>query len=159
MLHSFRHTAWRWETQGVYREPYEQEPLRAFLAGDEPDLSFMDGWWADVRAGTDAGRKYGRVRVLTEPLTDYLRFELSFTHRNVEAGEEVRVLTDARRRELGLPEEDFWLFDDELVALMHFDDGGFTYADAIRDPATVSEFREIRDVAWKDAMLFGEVTS
>jgi hypothetical protein len=159
-LHSFRHTAWRWETQGVYREPYEQPALRQFLAGEQPDLSFMDSWYADIRRSTSAGRRYGRVRVLTDPLTDYLRFELSFTHLNVAAGEDVRVLSAARVDELGLPREDFWLFDaDETnawAALMHFGESGFTYADVITDTATLDRFREIRDTAWQDAVRFEE---
>ncbi|MQA07246.1 MAG: hypothetical protein GEU98_01615 [Pseudonocardiaceae bacterium] len=155
-LHNFRETAWRWEAQGVYREPYEQGPLQQFLAGHKPDLSFMDGWLSAVRQGAGAGRRYARVRVLTDPLTDYLRFENSFTHLNVAAGEAVRVITDTRRRELELSSEDFWLFDDEWAAPMHFDDEGFTHADVITDTATLNRFREIRDLAWKDAVRFGD---
>lgn len=161
-LHSFRRTAWRWETQGTYREPYEQEPMRQFLAGDQPDLSFMEDWYADIREGTAAGRRYGRVRVLTEPLTDYLRFELSFTHLNVAAGEDVRVLTAARARELALPGEDFWLFDadeaDAWAALMHFGPEGVTHVDVATDSATLDRCREIRDTAWEDAVPFREYT-
>jgi hypothetical protein len=66
------------------------------------------------------------------------------------------VISAARARELELPDEDFWLFDDDLVAQMHFDDGGFTHADLIAEPRTVSRFREIRGRAWKDAVPFSE---
>jgi len=155
-LRDFQRSAWRWETQGVYREPEEQEPFRQFLAGHEPDLSFMHGWWATVEANVQAGKRYGRIRVLTEPLTDYLRFELSFTQQNVDAGEDIRVMTLDRARELGLPDEDFWLLDDELAAVMHFDENGFRYADAVTEPQEVERFREIRDRAWQDAIPFRE---
>lgn len=159
-LHSFRHTAWRWETQGVYREPYEQPALHQFLAGQQPDLRFMDSWYADIRSGTAAGRRYGRVRVLTDPLTDYLRFELSFTHLNVAAGEDVRVLSAERAHQLDLPRDDFWLFDadadDAWAAAMHFGPGGFTHADIVTDTAALDRFREIRDRACEDAILFEE---
>lgn len=152
----FRVSAWRWEAQGVYREPDEQEPLRQFLAGEDVDMAFMDDWLQGVRDATAHGRKFGRVRVLTEPLTDYLRFELSFTPLNVNAGEDVRVLPESRRRELDLPSDDFWLFDDEWAALMHFGDEGFTHADVITDAPTLDQFREIRDLGWKDAVPFSE---
>ncbi|SMD24219.1 DUF6879 family protein [Lentzea albidocapillata] len=155
-LRDFQHSAWRWEAQGVYREPEEQEALRQFLAGDEPDLSFMRGWWATVETNVKAGKRYGRIRVLTEPLTDYLRFELSFTQHNIDAGEDIRVMTLDRARELDLPEQDFWLLDDELAAVMHFDENGFRYADAVTSPQDVERFREIRDRAWKDAVPFRE---
>jgi hypothetical protein len=151
---SFRRSAFRWEAQGVYREPYEQEPLRQFLAGHEPDTAFVQGWLDEVRANSAAGRRYSRVRVLTEPLTDYLRFELALTPLNVEAGEEVRLLPDTRRRQLDLPGEDFWLFDDEWVALMRFGPDGFEYAEVITDFSTVQRFREIRALAWREATPF-----
>lgn len=159
-LHSFERTAWRWECQGIYREPYEQEPLRQFLAGQETDLSFMDGWLDAVRHATAAGRRYGRVRALTDPLTDYLRFELSFTHLNVEAGEDVRVLSAARAAELDLPHDDFWLFDADTAgawaAIMHFDKSGFAYADRATDRATLDRLRAVRDRACNDAVRFQE---
>jgi hypothetical protein len=155
-LREFRSSAWRWETQGVYCEPEEQEPFRQFLAGQQPDLSFMNGWWATVEANVRAGKRYGRIRVLTEPLTDYLRFELSFTQGNIDAGEDVRVMSLDRARQLDLPTHDFWLVDDELAAVMHFGETGFLYAEAVTDPAQVSRFREIRDQAWQDAVPFRE---
>lgn len=155
-LHEFRNTAFRFETQGVYREPYEQESLRQFLAGQEPDTAFVQGWLDDVRRGTAAGRRYSRVRVLTDPLTDYLQFELALTPLNVSAGEDVRILSAARAQELALPRQDFWLFDDEWAAVMHFGDDGFSHADVVSDTTELRRFLEIRDLAWKDAVPFGD---
>ena len=157
-LHSFTRTAFRWEAQGVYREPYEQASIRQFLAGQQPDTAFLQDWLDDVRRTTDAGRRYSRVRVLTEPLTDYLRWELSISHLNAAAGEEIRVLTAAQQSALGVPDTDFWLFDDEWAAVMHFGDEGFLYADVVRDPAEVVEFLEIRDRVWDHAVAFEEFT-
>jgi hypothetical protein len=113
-------------------------------------------WLAGVRAATDAGRPFSRVRMVTEPLTYYLRLELATAPRNVEAGEIIRLIGAARAHELELPSEDFWLFDDELVAQMHFDDGGFTHADLIDEARTVGSFRGIRDLAWRNAVPFSE---
>ncbi|PXY33539.1 hypothetical protein BAY59_10675 [Prauserella coralliicola] len=151
---SFRVSAFRWEAQGVYREPHEQEPLRQFLAGEAVDTSFVKDWLAEVRRNTDAGRRYSRVRVLTDPLTDYLRFELAMTPYNIDAGEDVRVLSKERQRELSLPSQDFWLFDDEWAAVMRFGDQGLIDAEVVSDPAALDLFREIRDLAWKEAVPF-----
>jgi hypothetical protein len=156
LLREFTRSAWRWEAQGVYREPVEQEPLRAFLAGEPVDLSYMNHWLTGVREATDAGRTFGRVRMLTEPLTDYLRFELAATSRNLDAGEDIRVIAQVRARELELPGYDFWIFDDERVAVMRFDGDGFTHADLITDARAVARFREIRERAWKDAIPISE---
>jgi hypothetical protein len=156
LFSSFRRTAWRLESQGIYREPYEQEPLRQFLAGQKPDLSFMDDHVATVRADTAAGKRWQRVRVLTEPLTDYLRFEMSIAWLNAEAGEEIRVLTESQARDLGIPRQDFWMLDDDQVAAMHFGDQGFEYAELVTEPAAVEPFRKFRELAWQNATPFGE---
>lgn len=154
LFSKFERSAWRWEAQKIYREPVEQEPLSDFLAGKEPDLSYMDQWLAEVRRATAEGRRFARVRMLTDPLTPYLRFELAVSGRNIDAGEEIRVIPEARARALGLPEYDFWLFDDDLAAVMHFDEGGFTHADLVAVPYQVAPFLEIRDLAWQNAVPF-----
>jgi hypothetical protein len=150
-LTSVRHSAWRWECQAVYREPSEQEPFRQFQQGEPVDLDFMSAWYAAITRQTAAGRTYQRVRMLTDPLTEYLKFELSFTEQNIAAGEDVRVMPQSRARELDLPGDDFWLLDDELVLLMHFGVDGLEYADVVTE---VAAFREIRDRAWDNAEEF-----
>jgi hypothetical protein len=92
-------------------------------------------WLAGVRAATDAGRPFSRVRMVTEPLTYYLRLELATAPRNVEAGEIIRLIGAARARELELTSENFWLFD---------------------EARTVGSFRGIRDLAWRNAVPFSE---
>ncbi|CRK59187.1 hypothetical protein [Alloactinosynnema sp. L-07] len=67
----------------------------------------MRPWLDRIRADTAAGKTYRRVRMVTDPLTDYLRFELGVTDYNIAAGEQIRVLTDAQVVELWLPRQDF----------------------------------------------------
>jgi hypothetical protein len=146
LMDTWRTSAWRWECQGVYREPSEQEPLRKFLAG-EPDLSWFAGWLARVRTWTAAGQRMGRVRALTDPLTDYLQFELSITPPAIEAGEDIRFLPAGRADELELPDHDFWLFDDERVAVMTFGEHGVSGAELVTEPGKVAAYRAWRDTA------------
>jgi hypothetical protein len=61
-----------------------------------------------------------------EPFTDYTRFEFAAYRENIAAGEKVqviprRLLADADQR---WASEDFWIFDDELVVLLSYDDEG-----------------------------------
>lgn len=146
LLDTWHRSAWRWECQGVYREPSEVQPLRQFLAG-EPDQSWFTGWLTRVRAWTAAGQHMGRVRALTDPLTDYLRFELSITPPAIEAGEDIRFLPAGRAAELALPTDDFWLFDDERVAVLVFGEHGVSGAEVITDPGKVAAYRAWRDTA------------
>lgn len=151
---AFTRTAFRWEAQATYYEDYEVEPLRKWHAGEPDDLEWMEDWLAEIRGATRAGRCYERVRVYTEPPTDYLRWQQHVTPANVAAGEDVRVITEHQTRALRLPTDDFWLFDDELLARMHFTDNRWIGAEILTDAATVAQHRVWRDLAWKHSMPY-----
>ena len=61
-----------------------------------------------------------RARIVSEPVSEYIRFEYDITFTNVEAGEDVRWLPRRRASDLLLPGNDFWVFDDRLVLWNHF---------------------------------------
>ncbi|WP_438948653.1 DUF6879 family protein [Streptomyces atratus] len=48
-----------------------------------------------------------RARVVSEPVTEYIRFEHAITDANLRAGEEVRWLPRRRASTLALPGNDF----------------------------------------------------
>lgn len=160
LFDTFTASAWRLEIQGVYDEPEEREPLRRFLAGEPDDLAWMADWFAWIREITGTGKRFGRVRVLADPITDYQRFELGrLTPPAVAAGEDIRVLTATRARELTLPDHDFWLFDDTRVAILHFGPDGVIGADLLDDPTAVQPFRDTRDRAWDASIPYREWAS
>lgn len=155
-LNGWHNSAWRWECQGVYREPGEEEPLRQFLTG-QPSLDWFQGWLARVRGWKAAGQSIGRVRMLTEPLTDYLRFELFITPPAIEAGEDIGFLSSAQAADLDAPAEDFWLLDDERVLALRFGAHGVSGAELITDPGKVSAYRAWRDTASAAAVPFRDL--
>lgn len=152
---TFTRSAWRLETRDSYAVPAEQASLSMYLATGELDLAYSQPWFDSVRAAKAVGRSYARVRVYTEPLTDYLRFEFAVAPFNIEAGEDIRVMSRPTAASLGLPDYDYWLFDDERVVVMHFDDTtGLVAVDVRTDPDTVSQHRAWRDLAWSHADRF-----
>ncbi|MEU4444917.1 DUF6879 family protein [Actinosynnema sp. NPDC050801] len=156
LFRRFSRSAWRWEAQGTYRQPDEAEPWQRWREGvpATDDLEWLSPWLEDVRTATRAGRRFERVRVLTDPLTEYLRWQMEVTPANIAAGEVIRVLPEADARALDLPGYDFWLFDDERVAVLHFTANDLDGAEIITDPATVARHRSWRDVAWRHAVAF-----
>jgi hypothetical protein len=142
----FEHTCFRLETRQQYAEPGEEGPLQSFLAGQEPS-SYPDkeAWLAVVRAGVAAGKVLQRVHVVSEPLTDYLRFEIGWSYRlNAEAGEDIRI----SRAAAALPADDYWLFDSRALARLQYDGGGaLTGVELTADPAAVVQAAYWRDVA------------
>ncbi|HKS44879.1 MAG TPA: hypothetical protein VJT49_07125 [Amycolatopsis sp.] len=143
LFDTFRSSAWRLECQGVYREPEETEPLRRFLVGEPDDLAWYADWPEWVRGVRASGRTIGRVRVLTDPLTDYLRFELErLTPPALAGGEDIRILSAIEFAALDVPQEDFWIFDEKIVGILHFGDTGVTGVEMVTGPDRVAEFIE-----------------
>jgi hypothetical protein len=121
----FTRYVYRLETLDSYDAPNEREPFAAFLAGKPVD----DGWRANWRriAGdiTASGRSMARVHVVSEPVSDYMRFMMLHGYpANVASGEDVRILGRGAAREGGLPGMDYWLFDDDLAAVLAYDANG-----------------------------------
>ncbi|MEU5977097.1 DUF6879 family protein [Streptomyces sp. NPDC047315] len=77
-------------------------------------------WLTTMREITSRGVSVRRARIVSEPVSDYIRFEHHVTDGNVAAGESVRWLPRRRASDLALPGNDFWLFDDSLVLFLHF---------------------------------------
>lgn len=148
----YEYTAFRLETRERYNEPEEDEPLRRFLAG-KPDYSWNEEWATMMRQRTAAGKRMARVRIVSEPYSEYTRFGLDLARVNVAAGEDIRYLPRARAIELGLPEYDFWLIDSSRLAILRFgDDDVLLGAEISDDPGEIVQHGDWRDLAWRHAI-------
>jgi hypothetical protein len=79
-------------------------------------------WFGIVREATRRGVEVRRARIVSTPVSEYIRFEYAVTaDLNVAAGEEVRWLSRRRATDLQLPGNDFWVFDSRVVLVNHFD--------------------------------------
>lgn len=87
----------------------------------------MEQWrpWVDlIRATVTRGVVVRRARIVSEPISDYIRWEYETTGMNLEAGEQVRWLPRSQASRLALPGNDFWLFDNDTVIVNLFDGNG-----------------------------------
>lgn len=125
---SFHSSAFRLETLQTYSDPGEAEGFAAFLAGaQEPSDPDHDAWCAQIAVNVDAGKSMQRVHVIREPPLDYLRYELTWGYApNVRAGEDIRIIPVQPDQQWphGVPQHDFWLFDDTELYRMHYDRNG-----------------------------------
>lgn len=156
LFETFESSAWRWEAQTVYIEPGEAQHWQRWRDGQPDDLEWMRSWLDLIRSTVAGGKSFGRVRVFSEPPTEYLRWQAEITPHNVAAGEDIRALTEAQARDLRLPTWDFWLFDDCWVAWLHFGDNGLAGASLTDDSATVARCRTWRERALRHAVPFPE---
>ena len=91
-------------------------------------------WFELLRPVVARGVKVRRARVVSEPVSDYIRFEHAVTAAlNIAAGEEVRWLPRRQASDIALPGNDFWLFDDRSVMLNHFSGSGESVAHEVTD--------------------------
>lgn len=149
-----RESAFRFEQLNDYAVGPENEPFRRFLAGEPQDADWHKPWQDFVRNSLREGKTMARVHVVTEPLTDYLRFEVTCGYPlSVEAGEDVRIIRRPVRLPVALPGHDFWIFNDNDVVIMDYDeDGRFHGGDTVSGPGEIAYYRRIRDVTMQHSM-------
>ncbi|MFI2209844.1 DUF6879 family protein [Streptomyces sp. NPDC020141] len=135
----------------VYAVREEREVYEAFQRdGSVPadDSRFWDGWLPLVERTVARGVKVLRARIVSEPVTDYIRFEHAITDANLRAGEEVRRLGRRRASALALPGNDFWLIDDHLVRFNVFSGDGQALEPDHTDPSAVKLCAEAFRTVW-----------
>lgn len=149
-------SSWRWECQGHYAvDEDEVDQWRAGTAvrGNADDMA----WRAYIQGLRQRGIPFERVRMLTEPLTDYLRWMLATTQWNVDSGEDIRWLSQSAATELGLPSYDFYLLDDNRVAIFLFTEAkDLLGVDVDDDADVVDRHRAWQTAAWKHAVPHGD---
>jgi hypothetical protein len=134
----------------------------AFLAwqhGHRLDPAARDSWWRPwldvVAAASGRGVAMRRARIVSEPISDYVRYEYDGTFTNVAAGEEVRWLPRRRTVDLLVPGVDLWIFDNDLVILNHFTGDG-QWADPgmelCRDSLVIKQCAAAFEAVWDRAV-------
>jgi hypothetical protein len=153
LFRDFRHTAWRLETRRGYASDRNSPKWQRWLNGEDVAADPDNAWRENVRAQTTTGKRFERVRLVDEPLTQGQQFLLASSPSNVAAGEDIRMLPRARAQELRLPDGDFWLFDSKVLARFAFDDEDTTLGVYVtEDPAEVLAACQARDAAWHHAV-------
>ncbi|GAB2595283.1 hypothetical protein GCM10027168_29980 [Streptomyces capparidis] len=153
LFETFEHTAWRLETRRRYASDEATDAYAQFTAGEPVRWDFTNEWCRNVRAQTEQRKRFERVRIVDSPPTPGQLFLLENAKRNGAAGEDIRNLWRADADRIGLPAEDFWLFDSRLVALLNFDqDDNLLDVELITEPVRVLRYAQVRDAAWHYAV-------
>ncbi|MFF7361548.1 DUF6879 family protein [Streptomyces sp. NPDC008125] len=155
LLDSAQRHALHLELRDVYAVGEERDVYDTFLRdGGVPadDSEFWGGWLPLVQRTVARGVKVRRARIISEPVTAYIRFEHALTDANLRAGEQVCWLSRRRASTLALPGNDFWLIDDQVVRFNVFSgDGEALEPDHTADPQAIKlcteAFRTVWDLA------------
>jgi hypothetical protein len=135
----------------------------AWRRGHRYDPEDWDSWWRpwlDLVTGVRGrGVAVRRARIVSEPVSDYIRWEHEITFMNVKAGEEVRWLPRRRASDLALPGNDFWVLDDRIVLWSHFTGEGEVSPEGgeiTEEPDAVKACGAAFESVWERAIPHGE---
>ena len=144
------------------RDSYDREDpwFQAWLVGDQEEFGrrLAPRPWLDLIAEvTGRGVEVRRVRIVSEPVTDYIRFEHATTASNVTAGEQIRWLPRHLATGLLLPANDFWVFDGRQAQFNYFSGRGeFLVTRLAPDPAIARQCTAAFEAAWERAVAHQE---
>lgn len=161
LLAHCQHSAVHLEMRDQYAIAKEDEEFNSWRRGERVNWSDRGSWWSPFyQAVSDAvarGITVRRARIVSEPVTEYIRWEHYVTQGNVEAGEHVRWLPRRRASDVALPGNDYWLFDGALSRLHHFSgDGDLIEHELTDDQAVVKLCAEAFEQVWARAIPHAE---
>lgn len=119
LFDTFQDSAFRLEGLSVYSVPEETDAFRYYSKYGHTPEGFSDDWAAFVKDKVNSGKTIQRLRLLSDKLTEYEKFETS-NYSGLRNGEDIRI---AKRSEHPF-EHDFWLFDNTWIARMNYDTNG-----------------------------------
>lgn len=149
--------AFHLELRDDYRVEDEKVPFEKWLKGEPDGFEWRIEWLSFIKEVTTRGVVVERARVVTEPHTDYVRWELALDPQNIDAGEDIRYLPRRRAEGIVLPAEDCWLFDDDRLVLSLFKpeggSGGFARE---YDSGLIGRYRAVCNQTWSRAVPYAE---
>ncbi|RKN11504.1 DUF6879 family protein [Streptomyces radicis] len=156
LLDSTRQSACHLEMRDVYAVAPESTELAAWRRTGQrsgPESAYWRSWVELVRRAVARGVSVRRARVVSEPVTEYIRFEHAGTPVNLAAGEDVRWLPRRHASDIALPGNDFWLLDGRLVRFGHFNgDGALTGHELTEEPAVLELCSAAFETVWSRAV-------
>jgi hypothetical protein len=147
--------AFHLEQQDTYNVAAEDEPFGRWLRGEPDDHAWHQDWLGFLRRATTAGVQVQRVRLVSLPHTAYTRWGIDVARLNVEAGEDIRYLPRHLIDDDELPDEDYWLLDDDQLILSVFSPDGRTGGFAKEtDAELLRQCLAVRDRVWDLAVPY-----
>lgn len=150
LTRNFQQEAIHLETRDAYGTEVELPYMAKWAAGEPDDLEWLNDWRASVRANVTAGKSIRRAKIVSEPLSDYQRWSYDIERPIVDAGEDIRWVPRRLVSSVGIPGNDYYLLDDQLVIFLHYAGNGLN-VDFVTstDPADIQLCRDAFEAVWK----------
>ncbi|MFI7240124.1 DUF6879 family protein [Streptomyces cyaneofuscatus] len=163
LLQAAQHSAVHLEMRDTYGVGDEADDFSTWRRTGQRDADPASAYWAPwvdlISGATGRGVTVRRARVVSEPVTEYIRYEHAGTVVNVFAGEKVRWLSRRRASDLLLPGNDLWIFDGQKVLFNHFTGTGDWSEPGLElraEPHIVKQCADAFEAVWDRAMPHDE---
>jgi hypothetical protein len=150
--------------RGAVRSAVHLEMRDAYEPNDPDWIDWREGrhfdpaerwheWFSMICDTTARGVSVRRARIVAEPVTDYVRYEYDVTAGlNLASGEDVRWLPRSRAVGLLVPAVDFWIFDEAVLVVNHFDGyGGNLRQEQLDDAGLAARYAAAFEEIWDRA--------
>ncbi|MFJ6570063.1 DUF6879 family protein [Streptomyces sp. NPDC091292] len=159
LMEAAQRSAVHLEMRDQYAVGDEADDFALWLSTGERDTDPTSDYWAPwvdmISRAVARGVVVRRARIVSEPVTDYIRYEHASTGVNVGAGEQVRWLSRRLAADLMVPGADLWIFDGKQVLFNHFTgDGDWADPDMeLRtEPGIVKQCSDAFEAIWDRAI-------
>ncbi|GAA0348801.1 hypothetical protein PV735_31530 [Streptomyces turgidiscabies] len=157
LLDGAQHSAVHLEMRDSYGVAGEADDFARWKSTGERDTDphspYWGPWVALIHRTVARGVTVRRARIVSEPVSDYIRYEHASTVVNVEAGEQVRWLPRRQASDIALPGNDFWLIDGRLIRWNHFTGEGASGGGEIsEEPAAAKLCADAFEAVWERAV-------
>ncbi|MEU5051294.1 DUF6879 family protein [Streptomyces sp. NPDC021096] len=164
LLAAAQESAFHLEMRDSYGVTSEASDFERWRATGERDVDPASDYWAPwvdlIKQTVARGVIVRRARVVSEPVSEYIRYEHAGTAVNVLAGEQVRWLPRRNASELALPGNDYWIFDGRVVQFNHFTgDGASAGAWTTYAPAVARMCADAFEAVWDRAVPHEKYTA
>ena len=146
LLDSAKFSAVHLEMRDYYGVAAEAEDFAHWKRTGERDVDPGSAYWKPwtdlITRSVGRGVEVRRARVVSEPVSDYIRYEHAGAVVNLGAGEQVRWLPRRQASAIALPGNDFWLIDGQTVRWNHFTGEGASGGGEVSDDPTTAKLCE-----------------
>lgn len=153
LMEAAQHSAVFLQMRDLYNVSYEADDFATWQRTGrrefDPNSEYWASWVDLVSRAVARGVAIRRARIVSEPVSDSIRYMHEGVVVNIGAGEQVRWLPRRRASDLALPGNDFWLFDEKWIHWNHFaGDGSGTGGEVTDDPATAKLCATAFETVW-----------
>lgn len=147
LFDKFQRSAFRLEGLPEYDAPSLREEYRSYCEGAFLSEEKNSSWVARIRGWADSGKTVTRLRILPEPLTTYVKYELDWGYLyNAVAGEQIHLISEGFASSLvGEIPNDFWMFDNKRIADMRYNEDYLLLGTFLREDE--EEVRKLAGIA------------